>query len=75
MERVFKEGVKGTHNGMDWLVFRDFLDCIEKGIPCPIDVYDTASWMCITALSEESIMFGGKSMAVPDFTKGKWISR
>ena len=74
-KEYLKEGVKGTHNGLDWLVFRDFFDCIENGTPCPIDVYDTASWMCITALSEESIMFGGKPMIVPDFTKGKWITR
>ena len=70
-----KEGVKGSHNGMDWLVLKAFFDSVENGTPCPIDVYDTASWMCITALSEESIMFGGRPMAIPDFTKGKWMTR
>ena len=74
-KEYLKEGIKGTHNGMDWLVFRDFFDYIEGKIPCPIDVYDMASWMCISALSEESILFGGRPVAVPDFTNGKWMTR
>ena len=41
----------------------------------PIDVYDCASWMCITALSAQSIATGGMPQAIPDFTSGKWILR
>ena len=40
-----------------------------------IDVYDMASWMCISALSEESIAKGGAPVAIPDFTNGKWMTR
>ena len=37
----------------------------------PIDVYDMASWMAVTTLSETSIALG-TSVEVPDFTRGKW---
>lgn len=70
-----EEGVRGSHDGMDWLVLGEFFDSILNGTPCQIDVYDTASWMCITALSEESIMMGGKPVMIPDFTKGAWMTR
>jgi hypothetical protein len=40
----------------------------------PVDVYDMASWMCITPLSELSIKTG-KTIEIPDFTKGKYKSR
>lgn len=70
-----EEGVRGSHDGMDWLVFREFFDSVINGTECPIDVYDTASWMCITALSEESILLGGKPVMIPDFTKGAWTTR
>ena len=38
----------------------------------PVDVYDAASWMAVTALSEMSIAKGGAVMDIPDFTGGKW---
>jgi hypothetical protein len=41
----------------------------------PIDVYDAAAWMAVTALSEQSILAGGAPVAVPDFTDGKWMIR
>ena len=41
----------------------------------PIDVYDTAAWMAVTCLSEQSVALGGAPVAFPDFTNGKWIDR
>ena len=70
-----KTGIKKGHGGMDYLVFSDFIHCLKEGLPMPIDVYDMASWMSITALSEESIALGGQPVAIPDFTNGKWIKR
>lgn len=70
-----KEGIRGGHDGMDWLVFRAFFDCIKNQTEVPIDVYDTATWMSITALSEQSVAMGGMPVAIPDFTNGMWISR
>ena len=39
----------------------------------PVDVYDAASWMAITALSEMSVAKGGAVVDIPDFTNGKWV--
>ncbi|MFC4601003.1 Gfo/Idh/MocA family protein [Cohnella hongkongensis] len=74
-KKYVREGVKGGHGGMDWLVFADFFDCVKHRKPTPIDVYDMAAWMSIAALSEESIALGGHPVAFPDFTNGKWITR
>ena len=41
----------------------------------PIDVYDMATWMAITPLSEQSIAHGGMPQAIPDFTRGQWMYR
>ena len=72
--QYLKEGVKKGHGGMDWLVYADFVDSVKHQTQTPIDVYDMASWMCITALSEQSIGLGGHPVAIPDFTNGKWTT-
>lgn len=74
-KKYFEEGVKAGHGGIDWLVFADFFDSVKNKTLPPLDVYDMASWMCISALSEESIALGGQPVAIPDFTNGKWTKR
>ena len=69
------EGVRGGHSGMDWLEFRAFVDAAKEGKGAPIDVYDAATWMSITTLTEQSIAMGGAPVAIPDFTNGKWLLR
>lgn len=68
-------GVKGGHGGMDHLVLEAFADSIINKTKTPIDVYDMATWMAITVLSEQSIYMGSSPVAFPDFTNGKWINR
>jgi predicted dehydrogenase len=68
-------GVRGGHDGMDYLCLRSFVEAIKMKTSTPIDVYDTAVWMAITALSEQSIGQGSNSVSFPDFTNGKWINR
>ena len=68
-------GIRGGHGGMDYLVLSAFVDAVRGGHPPPIDVYDTAAWMSITALSEQSAAMGGAPVPVPDFTNGLWIAR
>ena len=63
------------HGGMDDLVQSAFFDSVRRKVNPPIDVYDMAAWMCITALSEHSISMGGAPVAIPDFTNGRWINR
>ena len=66
-------GLRGGHGGMDYLVLRGFVESVQKNEVPPIDTYDTAAWMCITALSEESIACGSMPVAIPDFTEGRWL--
>jgi hypothetical protein len=67
-------GRRGGHGGMDYLVLRGYIESIQQQQPFPIDVYDTAAWMAITALSEESIAMGGMPVPVPDFTDGRYMT-
>ena len=68
-------GTRGGHGGMDYLVLRAFVESLQEKKPFPIDVYDTAAWMAVTALSEDSIAMGSLPVPVPDFTDGRWMSR
>ncbi len=68
-------GVVAGHDGIDYLVFSALIHSLRNGLPMPIDVYDMASWMAVTALSEQSIAMGSQPVPVPDFTCGKWIRR
>ncbi|MGN0533105.1 MAG: Gfo/Idh/MocA family protein [Eubacterium sp.] len=64
--------LESGHGGMDYLVLRSMISA-AKGETLPaIDVYDAASWMCITALSEKSIQNGNAPVEIPDFTNGKY---
>lgn len=74
-QRYLKEGVKGGHDGMDWLVYSAFFEGILSGRQPVIDTYDMASWMAITPLSEISIAGGGQPVEIPDFTRGQWLCR
>ena len=66
-------GAAGPHGGMDGLMFLEFAKYIRGEIECPVDVYDAASWMAVSALSEASAALGGAPQPIPDFTGGKWI--
>lgn len=63
------------HGGMDYLMLRDIYQRVLDGREMPMDVYDAATWMVITVLSENSISKGGAPVEVPDFTHGKWVMR
>ncbi len=68
-------GQRGGHDGMDYLVLRAFIESIQEQKPFPIDVYDTAALMVVTALSEQSIALGSAPVPVPDFTDGLWMDK
>ena len=63
------------HGGMDFFLLHAFIECAKENAPAVIDVYDAATWMAITPLSEESIAMGSQPVAFPDFTRGRWINR
>ena len=73
--KKFRENQVGGHGGMDYLVLSAFVEAVREKKPTPIDVYDVAAWMSVTALSEQSIAMGGAVLPFPDFTNGKWIDR
>lgn len=67
--------LESGHGGMDYLVLRSMVNAIKGETLPAIDVYDAASWMCITALSEKSIENGNIPVEIPDFTNGKYKNR
>ncbi len=72
--RFLEGGILGGHGGMDGLCYGAFFDAVENGYDMPIDVYDAAAWMSVTALSAESIALGDAPVAFPDYTGGSWQS-
>lgn len=74
-KNITEEQRKVGHGGMDLFMLQTFFDALENGDEMPLDVYDAASWMSVVCLSEQSIALGGVPVAIPDFTKGKWLIR
>ena len=74
-QEYLAEGVQGAHDGMDYLQFKQFFTALREKLPMPVDVYDAASWMAVTVLSEMSVALGGAVVDVPDFTGGSWHGR
>jgi hypothetical protein len=71
--RLEKEAIaNGGHGGMDFVMMWRIIYCLRNGEPLDQDVYDGAAWSVIGPLSEESVKHRGKSMDIPDFTRGKW---
>ena len=65
----------GGPGGMDPRCYRAFFDAAKAGINPPIDVYDTATYMAVSVLSEQSIALGGAPVYFPDFTNGRYLNR
>jgi hypothetical protein len=65
----------GGHGGMDFIMLYRLLECVQKGLPPDIDVYDTATWSAVAPLSVTSVSRGSAPVAFPDFTQGKWRQR
>ena len=74
-EEMERRLVVGGHGGMDWLVERAWIESVQTGTEPPLDCYDAATWMSITVLSEQSIAMGGAPQAMPDYTRGLWMTR
>ncbi|MBP2478739.1 putative dehydrogenase [Crossiella equi] len=62
----------GGHGGMDYLMVYRTMQTMKLGLAPEIDVYDSAAWSAPVPLSAESIKRKGASVAIPDFTRGKW---
>jgi hypothetical protein len=60
---------------MDYIMNYRLMDCLKRGLPPDIDVYDAAAWSAPTPLSEASVAQNGAPQKFPDFTRGKWNVR
>ncbi|MBQ6009846.1 MAG: Gfo/Idh/MocA family oxidoreductase [Kiritimatiellae bacterium] len=60
------------HGGMDFLMVLRLSYCLQNGLPLDMNVYDLASWCCLCELTEKSADNRGRSMDIPDFTRGAW---
>jgi hypothetical protein len=65
----------GGHGGMDYVMNYRLMDCLKRGLPPDIDVYDAAAWSAPRPLSEKSVTENGAPQKFPDFTRGKWATR
>lgn len=74
-KRYGNDAKTAGHGGMDFFVFHHFVECAKRNIAPQIDVYDAATWLAITPLSEASIATGSAPQAFPDFTRGRWTER
>lgn len=67
------ELAKGSgHGGMDFVMWWRAVQCLREGLPLDQDVYDGAAWTAVGTLSEVSVASRGRSLDVPDFTRGAW---
>jgi hypothetical protein len=65
----------GGHGGMDYIMNFRLMDCLKRGLPPDIDVYDAAAWSAPTPLSEASVKANGAPQKFPDFTHDQWNGR
>ncbi len=65
----------GGHGGMDFIMCYRLVDCMRRGLPPDIDVYDAATCSAPAPLSEASVAQGSAPMKFPDFTRGRWKER
>jgi predicted dehydrogenase len=65
----------GGHGGMDYIMNFRLMDCVKRGLPPDVDVYDAAAWSAPTPLSQASVSQNGAPQKFPDFTRGHWKAR
>ena len=62
----------GGHGGMDFIMDWRLIDSLRNGLPLDQDVYDAAAWSVIAPASEISVAKKGRTVDIPDFTRGAW---
>jgi hypothetical protein len=60
------------HGGMDFLEDFRLIECLRRGEPTDMNVYDAAALSSMVELSVRSVRDRGRPQAVPDFTRGGW---
>jgi predicted dehydrogenase len=70
--KSISESYKQGHGGMDFVMIYRLIDCLNKGLPLDLNVYDAAMWSALTPLSELSVAKKNKTLPFPDFTGDTW---
>lgn len=74
--KALEERSRGAgHGGMDYIEDFRLIECLRRGEPLDMDVYDGAAWSAVSELSERSIAERSRPVDFPDFTRGAWRSR
>ncbi len=60
---------KTGHGGGDFLIVREFIDCIKEGRKPDFDVYFATVMASVAILAHRSVLEGGKVFDVPDFRR------
>lgn len=60
------------HGGMDFLEDYRLIECLRRGEPTDMNVYDAAALSAMVELSVRSVARKGRPEEVPDFTRGGW---
>lgn len=69
---IAAKGEGRGHGGMDYIEDWRLVQSLLKGEPLDQDVYDAAAWSAVIDASIRSVAGGGKPVAIPDFTRGRW---
>ena len=69
---IREQAAGAGHGGMDYIEDYRLIQCLLKGEPMDMDVYDAAALSVIGPLSENSVADRGRSQDIPDFTRGKY---
>lgn len=60
---------RSVHDPMTYEMLRRLVECLNRGLPVDIDVYDLATWCAVIPLSRLSLEAGSEPVAVPDFMR------
>ncbi|HEY6548455.1 MAG TPA: Gfo/Idh/MocA family oxidoreductase [Vicinamibacteria bacterium] len=70
--KLKKAASKSGHGGMDYVMNWRLMECLRRGLPPDMNVYDAAAWSAPAPLSEMSVAAGSAPVKFPDFTRGRW---
>lgn len=71
--KTFKDKDTGaSHGNMDYLESFRLVECLQKGLPTDMNVYDAASLSAVVELTERSVAKGSQPIDFPDFTRERW---
>ncbi len=62
------------HGGSDYFVVQDLADMVRYDREPWIDVYDAAAWSAVYECSRRSLDENNGTIAIPDYTRGRWKS-